>query len=232
MASYTIELRRLCDIYGRDTVESWFKDYELTNFLTTEQIEQITKYNVWSKDRLASKIVDHYFMREIGYETPQLFKHFAKVYMNEIMERKLPKIYSNFFEYDPLSSVDYTEEYTRKINNSSSSNGKSNSSSNSNSSGLNVSSDTPQGQINKQEILNGKYASNTNADETETSINDETTTQNSGNAETLETYTHTMKGDNGVIVTNQYLIREYREIIVAVDEEIILELNKLFMGIY
>ena len=36
-------------------------------------------------------------------------------------------------------------------------------------------------------------------------------------------------GDNGVIVTNQYLIREYREIIVAVDEEIIQELSKLFM---
>ena len=232
MASYTIELRRLCDIYGRDEVESWFKNYNLEDYLTPTQIEQITKYNVWSKDRLASKIVDHYYMREIGYETPALFKHFANVYMKEIMERELPKIYSNFFDYDPLSSVDYIEEYTRKINNSSSSNGKSNSSSNSNSSGLNVSSDTPQGQISKENILNGNYASNTNAYETETSINDETTTQNSGNAETLETYTHTMKGDNGVIVTNQYLIREYREIIVAVDEEIILELNKLFMGIY
>lgn len=41
-----------------------------------------------------------------------------------------------------------------------------------------------------------------------------------------------MKGDNGVIVTNQYLVNQYREIIVAVDEEIILELNKLFMGLY
>ena len=187
-------------------------------------------------------------MREIGYETPALFKHFAKVYMNEIMERKLPKIYSNFFEYDPLSSVDYTEEYTREIKNVNSSNSKSNSKntgtsnsiSNSNSSGLDVQSDTPQGQTNKQNILNGSYASNTNASENETEITDNTstnnntdiTTENSGNANTLETYTHSMKGDNGVIVTNQYLIREFREIIVAVDEEIILELNKLFMGIY
>ena len=39
-------------------------------------------------------------------------------------------------------------------------------------------------------------------------------------------------GDNGVIVTNQYLIREFREIIIAVDEEIINELNTLFMGLY
>lgn len=248
MATYTIELRRLCDIFGRDEVENWFKDYKLEDFLTAEQIKQIEKPNVWSKDRLAQKIVDHYYMREIGYETPALFKHFAKVYMNEIMERKLPKIYSNFFEYDPLSSVDYTEEYTREIKNVNSSNSKSNSkntgkstsSSNSNSSGLDVNSDTPQGQINKQNILNGNYASTTGASENETSINDNTdtsnntdiTTDNSGNSNTVETYTHSMKGDNGVIVTNQYLVNQYREIIVAVDEEIILELNKLFMGIY
>ena len=159
MASYTIELRRICDIFGRDEVENWFKDYELTDFLTTKQIEQIELNKVWSKDRLAKKIVDHYYMREIGFETPALFKHYAKVYMQEIMERKLPKIYSNFFEYDPLSSVDYTEEYTREIQSGSNAKGKSTSNSSNNASGLSVSSDTPEGQINKQEILNGKYAS-------------------------------------------------------------------------
>lgn len=245
MSQYTVELRTVCEVYGRDEVENWFKDYNLSDFLTQEQINQIEKYKVWSKDRLATKIVDHYFMREIGLETPTLFKHYAKVYMNEIMERQLPKIYSNFFEYDPLSSVDYTEEYTREIKNENSSNGKSNSTnsgtsnstSNNNASALNVASDTPEGTVGKDAILSGTYASSTNASETESSITDETTTsndtqttvENSGEAKTLETYTHTMKGDNGVIVTNQYLIREYREIIVAVDEEIIKELSKLFM---
>lgn len=80
--------------------------------------------------------------------------------------------------------------------------------------------------------MQGKYASNTNASETETSVNDKTDTENNSSSNTTETYTHTMKGDNGVIVTNQYLIREFREIIVSVDEEIIKELNKLFMGLY
>ena len=41
-----------------------------------------------------------------------------------------------------------------------------------------------------------------------------------------------MEGDNGVIVTNNYLIREFRENIIAVDVEIIYELNTLFMGLY
>lgn len=232
MATYTIELRKICDIYGRDEVESWFKNYNLEDYLTPTQIEQITKFNVWSKDRLANKIVDHYYMREIGYETPALFKHFANVYMKEIMERQLPKIYSNFLEYDPLSNVDFTEEYTREIQGNNTNQGTSSSTSSSNSSGLSVNSDTPQGQINKNEILNGAYASNTGASETESQIKDSTTTETSGNNSTIEKFTRHEEGDNGVIITNQRLVKEYREIIVAIDEEIILELNKLFMGLY
>lgn len=232
MATYTIELRKICDIFGRDEVESWFKNYNLEDYLTPTQIEQITKFNVWSKDRLASKIVDHYYMREIGYETPALFKHFANVYMREIMERELPKIYSNFLEYNPLSNVDFTEEYTREIQGNNSNQGTSSSTSSSNSSGLSVNSDTPQGQINKDEILKGQYASNTGASETESQIQDSTTTETSGNNSTIEKFTRHEEGDNGVIITNQRLVKEYREIIVAIDEEIILELNKLFMGLY
>lgn len=232
MAIYTIELRKICEIYGRDEVENWFKDYKLEHFLRQDQIDLIKKYNVWSKDRLAEKIVDHYFMREIGFETPALFRHYAKVYMKEIMERKLPLIYTNFLEYDPLSNVDYTETYERKIEGTANNSGSSTSNSSSNASGLNILNDTPQGQINKNEILNGNYATSSNASETESKIEDKTETSNEGKSETTETYTHHMEGDNGVIVTNQYLVREFRELIVAVDEEIILELNKLFMGLY
>ena len=232
MASYTMELRKVIEYYGREEVENWFKDYDLSHYLTPTQIEQITKFNVWSKDRLATKIVDNYYMREIGFETPALFKHYAKIEMKKIMERYLPKIYSNFLEYDPLSNVDFTETYTREISGETANSGSSNSTSQNNSSGLNVNSDTPQGQISKQAILSGSYASQTNASETESEIEDNTTTENQGTSNTIETFTRHEEGDNGVIITNQRLVKEYREIIVAIDEEIINELNCLFMGIY
>lgn len=232
MASYTMELRKVIEYFGREEVENWFKDYELSHYLTPTQIEQITKFNVWSKDRLAEKIVDNYYMREIGFETPALFKHYAKIEMKKIMERYLPKIYSNFLEYDPLSNVDFTETYTREIAGQTQNQGSSNSTSQNNSSGLNVNSDTPQGQISKQAILQGSYASQTNASETESEIEDNTTTENQGTSNTIETFTRHEEGDNGVIITNQRLVKEYREIIVAIDEEIINELNCLFMGIY
>ena len=232
MAKYTIELRKICELYGREEVENWFKSYDIENYLIPTQIEVLQKNNVWSKERLATKIVDHYFMREIGFETPALFKHYALVTMQEIMEKYLLLIYTKFLEYDPLSSVDYDETYTREIEGEAQNKGTSKSNSNSNSSGYNVSNDTPQTNINKQALLNGKYASNISSSETESNINDETNTSSNGTSKTIEKYTHHMEGDNGVIVTNQYLVREFRELATSYDLEIIKELNTLFMGLY
>lgn len=232
MAKYTIELRRICELYGREEVENWFKSYDISDYLTPIQIEVLEKNKVWSKDRLAKKIVDHYFMREIGFETPALFKHYALVTMQEIMEKYLLLIYSKYLEYDPLSNVDYEETYTREIQGEAQNTGNSKSNSNSNSNGYNVSNDTPQTNINKQNLLNGKYASNISSSETESNINDETNTSSNGTSKTIEKYTHHMEGDNGVIVTNQYLVREFRELATSYDLEIIKELNTLFMGLY
>ncbi len=162
-----------------------------------------------------------------------MFEHYAKTTMNEIMEKYLLIIYSKFLEYDPLSSVDFVEEYTRTIDSTTSATGKSNSESNSNSSGLGINNDTPQTRINKQDLNSGAYASNVTQSDSEANANDKTSTESEGSGKTLEKYTHSMKGDNGVIVTNQYLVREFRELAISIDEEIISELNKkLFLCIY
>lgn len=162
-----------------------------------------------------------------------MFEHYAKVTMNEIMEKYLLIIYSKFLEYDPLSSVDFVEEYTRTIDSTTSATGKSNSESNSNSSGLGISNDTPQTRIYKQDLNSGTYASNVTQSDSEATAKDNTSTESEGSGKTLEKYTHSMKGDNGVIVTNQYLVREFRDLAINIDEEIINELNKkLFLCIY
>ena len=66
MAKYTIELRKVCDLYGREEVESWFKNYDIYEYLTYNEVQTIINTGIWNKDRLARKIVDHYFMREKG----------------------------------------------------------------------------------------------------------------------------------------------------------------------
>ena len=197
-----------------------------------------------------------------------LFSHFAKVKMNEIMEQKLPIIWSKYIDFDPLVNVDYVESYTRNIlgNTENTSNtsgnekinevreqeneGTTTSTSTDNSSGLIVNSDTPQGQISKEGILTGDYASSTTANEGETNINSETNVSDNQNVESNikrdttgsykalgtdnkdETFRRTMRGNSGVMTTAQKLIAQYRDIVIAVDREIIEECNSLFFGLF
>lgn len=204
MSKYTIELRNIIMIYGEETVKGWFMDYDLEDYLTPDQIETIETAGLWTKEKLADKIINHFYMREIGLETPALFKLKLKATLNEIMEEYLPVIYSTAIEYDPLVNVDYTETYTGSDTNSGDS--------------LSVQSDTPQGQISKAEILAGKYASSTGASEASN-----TNTQN---------YTKKIKGNSGVSATAQRMIMQYRENIRTTTKDIINKLEPLFMGIY
>ena len=226
MARYTIELRNVMMICGEDKVKSWFTDYELSDYLTDEEIAVITARGVWSKDKLAQAIIDHYYMYEIGYETPALFAHQAKVFMRELMEEKAPLIYSAAIQYDPLVNVDYSETY------SGTNSGQSQSSSTSNGSGLTVNSDTPQGQINKDEILQGKYASSTNGSETASTSNDQTETNSNTDTSSQSDYVKKTKGNSGVSATAQALIMQYRNMIRALDREIIEKMNVHFMSVY
>ena len=231
MSKYTMQLRELFEpivftpaLYTKADVENWFKDYDLDDYLTEEQQAVITATGLWNKDKLAKKIVNHYYMHEIGFETIGLFIHEVKDFMEELMEEYLPLIYSSAIQYDPLVNVDYTESFSRTQNleNSSSS------SSSSDGSSLGVNSDTPQGQISKSAILNGTYASNTSA--TENEVASETSTSSTGN--NAENYLKHIKGNSGVSATAQKMIQLYRDNIRAIDREIIERVGILFMRIY
>ena len=216
MSKYTVELRKIIANTSREEVEGWFKDYDISDYLTDEEITVITQRGTWTKDKLARKIVDHYFMKEIGLETVGLFKHQAKVAMQEIMEEKLPLIYSASIEYDPMVNVDFTETY--------SSTGASQSTSQNTGSGITINSDTPQNKVTKANILAGEYASSTSGTETDNTITD--------GSNSVQNYTRTQKGNSGVLTTAQKLVEQYRKNIIMIDRDIIKELNSLFMGLY
>lgn len=226
--NYTIQLREVINLYGLEEVTSWFTAYELSDYLLQNQIKVIEESGMWSKEKLAKKIINHYFMREIGLETPALFRHFAKEKMQEIMEEKLPFIYTNSVAYDPFVNENYTETFERDTRTNGTAQGNSNSSSNS--SGLGVNSDTPQGEINKQNILKGQYASSTNASDSEATDTTETNSTTTGTGK--ETYSRHVEGNRGVSSSYQVLIELYRKNVRALDKEIIKELNSLFMGLY
>ena len=215
MAKYTMELRELFTplrfnppLFTREEVESWFSNYNLSDYLTTEEQQTILEKGIWSKEN----------------ETPMMFKHYAEVEMSELMEEFLPLIYSASIKYDPLENIDFTETFNRTTDTT----GESSSESVSNGSSLGVNSDTPQGQISKSAILNGAYASSTGATESDTTINDSTDTSSNSK----ENYTKNIKGKNGANITNQKLILQYRQNIISINRDIIKRLNILFMGLY
>ena len=227
MSKYTMELRELFTpikfnppIFSREEVEGFFKDYELTDFLTEEQINVINESGVWSKDKLAKMIVNHYYMRELGQETIGLFIHTAKFTMEELMEEYLPLIYSASIDYEPLVNVDYTETFTRTANVDNTGQSVSNSDS------IGIGSDTPQGRVSKESILSGNYATSTTGSE----VNN--TTNTTSGSDSTEEYTKRMKGNSGVSATAQKMIEQYRNNIRAINKEIIDRLEPLFMGLF
>ena len=211
MATFTFSLRELCETFGEDEVKKWFMDYELSDYLTQEEIDVITAHGTWSKEKLAQKIIDHYYMYESGLETPAYFKREAKVAMQEIMEGKLPLIYSACIKYDPLVNVDFTETYTENSNGHTSNKGD----------GATLNSDTPQGKVTKSQILAGEYVSSTSGNEY------------SGSADSNEnrTYTKTTKGNSGVSATSQAMVKQFRENIIMIDRDIINDLARIFHGV-
>lgn len=224
MSRYTFTLREVISTFGEEEVKSWFNCYELSDYLTPEQIAVIEERGVWSKDQLADRIIKHFKMREIGTDSIGSFKLYIEDTMAEVMETYVPLIYTASIKFDPLVNVDFTESFQRTSENQS----QSNSSSSNNSSGLTVNSDTPQGQISKSEILQGKYASSTGANETENMIKDNSNSLGNGK----EQYTKTTRGNSGVSATAQKMIEQTRDIIRAINTEIVYKLEPLFIGLY
>lgn len=96
MSDYTITLKRISELYGENEIISWFTKYEELSFLSYEQYKVISTPDSFgtipfTKTFLARMIYEHYYLREIAYETPEMFKHYAKIKMKEIM-RKISSI--------------------------------------------------------------------------------------------------------------------------------------------
>lgn len=232
MSKYTTTLREIEKIYGHEELVSWFCNYELLNYLTQDEINVIIERDTWSKEYLAEMCIEHYYFREIGFETPYLFRHYLKITLKEIMERMLPLIYSASISYNPLENINITETYTRTLNDDTTTNGESNSTTTNNGSGLIVNSVTPQGQISKQAILSGQYASDTSANEGTSNATDNVNSSNTENKNVTENTTTKRQGNEGIYITNQKMIQEYRDLIIGINSQIIDELNQLFMLIY
>lgn len=206
MSKYTINIKNL--------VKNGF-DFGLNNYpIFDEDYREI----------LNKKILDHYYMDEIGLETPELFKFFLNQKMLEIMPY-YNELYLNQKKVldKLLDNVNLEEKYTRNSSN----NGEVSSISQSNNNTKTLYQNTPQSSIVQVGIDDQKYATdltlgknNANSSDNSTSIGNST-----------EVYIRNLTGNTGVKY-NIDIINDIKNNILNIDMLIINELEELFMGIF
>lgn len=213
MAKYTTTIRNLMD----NNFDFGLKDYPIFD----EEYRTI----------LNNKILMHYYMDEIGFETAGLFKVYLNNKMNEIMPyynelyKKQKDLLLNFDK-----TTNLTETFTR--DNTTDTNTKSNSTSSNTASGSskNVYQDTPMGSITEQNIDNYDHASNQEFNKNQNTSSIEDNSNLTGKATSLENYIRTKTGNNGRLYGIE-ILKMIKNNYMNIDESIINELQDLFMGI-
>lgn len=116
MAHYTTQLRSYLETLAGYKEEQDFDKVDTIIQATREKI--FTKpYVIWNEEYkpvIESKILYHYYMREIGMETVGLWKYHMNRVMNEIMPYYSKLYESAELKYNPLFDTDYTREGNRE----------------------------------------------------------------------------------------------------------------------
>jgi len=177
---------------------------------------------------LETNIVNHYYFREIGFETIAQFKFFLKARMNVIMP-----YYNQLYQTEGLITKDdyninlnSVESHTRTVDHSSNETSHSDTTSNENRNDQNVFSDTPQAKL--QGLDYATSLTDGNSDSNVTSTGDGSTDVTGLTTETSEIK---LTGGGGVRY-NADVLKEWRTTFINIDKMIIDELQDLFMNIY
>lgn len=227
MSKYTTQLRYI--------VESGFnlglQDYPI--------------YDETHRKELNDKIIQHYYVREIGFETVGLFKLMLNRTMNEIMPYYNQLYESVAIKFDPLITHNLDETTTRtrdKTNDRTRDTEQSSQSSDSGTSqdtinSKNVASDTPQGLLTIGTIENDLYANEARIGKSDESLKSTNESQASGKSldkdNAIENENETVnKKQNGYIGDPNEMLRKYRSNILNIDMMIIEELSTLFMSLW
>lgn len=112
MSKYTTEVRFICETYAGLTESTGYENIKDVIALARDKIFDFD-YPIFDsdyKETLETKILNHYYTREIGVETVGLWKHFLDVKLNDIMPYYNQLYKSALLEFDPFNDVDYTKE--------------------------------------------------------------------------------------------------------------------------
>lgn len=221
----TVELRQLVE----SGVDVWAFDYP-------------SYYKGQQKKDFEKKVLDHFWLRQIGMETPGRWLHYFRSRIREIMPYYIQLYESEALMRaidDPFGNVDIVETFEEETT------GTSTDSTTGSSTGTDIRnlshheqherkySNTPQGSIDNLERYLTEAEINTANDADAEDVTSTASTQANSTGEARGTVRHTMtkKGNQGVN-TYAHDMRELRETFLNIDLAIINELKDLFLQVY
>lgn len=209
----------------RDVVESGVKvwDFDYPSF-----------YEGNAKAAFEQKVLDHYWLRQIGHETVGRFLHQFRTKVREIMP-----YYQQLYKSvqlmeaidDPFGNVNMTETFEETVEGDYDSTVEhdNTTSGNTTDKGVTKTLDTAQGAVSN---LDNYLTAATKVDNENTvGGTDKGKTETIGGNTTTRSYTHTRQGNHGVN-TYAHDMAEYRDILINIDMLVINDLGDLFLGVY
>ena len=243
MSKYTTQVRFICEqkaelseSAGCNNVDeiiskSWDKIFTTKCAIFDEKYRSV----------ICSKILKHYYLREIGTETVGVWS----LWMNTRLEEILPyynKLYESAkLEFNPFNDVDlkrqHKTEYDGKTDTTDKGSRDTTSTGESTNTNTNYDlfSDTPQGALNgvdNEQYLSSARKITDNGNSTgNTTTKESTNTSGTSNTNSTENYIETITGKQGTESYSNLLIK-YRDTLINIDIMVINEFSDLFMGLW
>ena len=235
MSKYTTKVRYICETLAGETSSQQgneVNDIVMKAFPLIFE-SQIPVFNENYRATLFTKILRHYYTREIGFETYGLWRLHLNNKMYEIMPYYNQLYASAELEFEPLGNYDLTRTLTRTGTDDTTTNGTNNETldntlTQTTKQGF---SRSPQGTLANVET--NAYLSEATVD-TFTASSDssrDTTTNETKDRDYNESVTETIKGKNSGI-SNAEILQQYRQTFLNIDLQIINELEPLFFSLW
>lgn len=188
-------------------------------------LQYLTTNDPSYKDTLIGKIVDHYWNREIGFETVDLFQHKMRIKANEIMPVYNALYKTQQIEFDPLATVNLKTVMSGTAEQNVSANSESETISDNVGKSRTVQQDFPQSSLSGDADY-ASAAADANSDAHVQGSGTEANTSDSTSTNENESLTTGYQG-----VASELLMR-YRQSIINIDLMIIDEFADCFMQVW
>lgn len=251
MSKYTTEVRFICENAAGYEDSQGYANIKDVIEKSREKIFDF-EYPIFDpeyKSVIETKILKHYYTREIGLETVGLWKHFLNMRMNEIMPYYNKLYKSELLEFNPLYNVKYdvTHKGATSGTNTDIDNGTINENIDDNrnvdrnwrDNSMDKYSDTPQGSV--ENLENNTYltsarqvtrdGSENSDDNYERDRDVRTNNTRNGKFNNTDEYLRHVEGNNGSRTFTE-LLMQYRDSFLNIDMMVIEALNDLFMGVW